>query len=60
MHRVFEFVLAETLAASRTWEREAGLRLDLSVNLHATALLDDDLPSFLHSCWTPWRARRSD
>ena len=47
MHRVFEFVLAETLAASRTWEREAGLRLDLSVNLHATALLDDDLPSFL-------------
>ena len=47
MHRVFQFVLAETLAATRTWEREAGLRLDLSVNLHATALLDNDLPRFL-------------
>ncbi len=47
MHCIFQFVLAETLAATRTWERDAGLRLDLSVNLHATALLDDDLPRFL-------------
>lgn len=47
LHRVFEFVLAESLAAARTWEREAALKLDVSVNVHASALLDDALPHFL-------------
>jgi EAL domain-containing protein (putative c-di-GMP-specific phosphodiesterase class I) len=47
MHRLFLFVLAEGLASARTWERQIGARLELSVNLHAAALLDDALPQFL-------------
>lgn len=46
MHRLFLFVLAETLAAARSWERR-GLMLDVAVNLHAGALQDDALPRFL-------------
>ncbi len=47
MHRLFLFVLAEALAAARSWERDAGARLELSFNLHVGALLDDALPNFL-------------
>lgn len=46
MHRLFLFVLAESLAAARTWERD-GRALDVAVNLHVGALLDDTLPHFL-------------
>ena len=47
MHRLFLFVLAEALAAARGWERDAGIRLELAINLHVAALLDDALPNFL-------------
>jgi len=49
MHRLFLFVLREALAASRAWEQRTGVRLEVAVNLHATALLDDALPTFLLS-----------
>lgn len=44
MHRLFVSVLTTTLAAAHSWERDAGVRLEVSVNLHAAALLDDALP----------------
>jgi EAL domain-containing protein (putative c-di-GMP-specific phosphodiesterase class I) len=45
MHRLFVTVLTTALAAARRWERDAGVRLEVSVNLHAAALLDDALPA---------------
>jgi EAL domain-containing protein (putative c-di-GMP-specific phosphodiesterase class I) len=47
MHRLFLFVLADALGASRSWEKATGARLELSINLHVEALLDDALPNFL-------------
>jgi EAL domain-containing protein (putative c-di-GMP-specific phosphodiesterase class I) len=47
MHRLFLFVLADSLAAARCWERQTGARLEVSINLHVEALLDDALPKFL-------------
>ena len=46
MHRLFLFVLAEGLAAVRQWDR-CGVSVNLSVNLHVGALLDDAFPRFL-------------
>jgi EAL domain-containing protein (putative c-di-GMP-specific phosphodiesterase class I) len=43
LDRLFAYVLAESLAALRDWERR-GCRFDVAVNLHAGALLDDALP----------------
>jgi EAL domain-containing protein (putative c-di-GMP-specific phosphodiesterase class I) len=45
MHRLFLFVLTESLAAAQSWERNASIQLEVSVNLHVAALLDDALPS---------------
>lgn len=46
MHRLFLFVLAESIAAARAWDRD-GCSLDVAVNLHVGALLDDALPAFV-------------
>jgi EAL domain-containing protein (putative c-di-GMP-specific phosphodiesterase class I) len=43
LDRLFLFVLTESLAAVRDWERR-GCRLGVAVNVHASALLDDALP----------------
>jgi len=47
MRSLFMYVLAESLAAMINWERTHGLRMNVAVNLHAAALLDDSLPGFL-------------
>lgn len=46
LDRLFWFVLAESVATLRRWDAE-GLRLALSVNLHAGALQDDRFPALL-------------
>lgn len=47
MRSLFMYVLAESLTAMINWERTCGLRMNVAVNLHAAALLDDSLPGFL-------------
>jgi len=44
---LFQFVLAESLAAMLEWQRDHGLTLGVGVNLHTSALLDDALPGLL-------------
>jgi EAL domain-containing protein (putative c-di-GMP-specific phosphodiesterase class I) len=60
MTPLFQFVLAESLAAMLEWQRDHGLTLGVGVNLHTGALLDDALPGFLEGLLdatgvAPWR-----
>jgi diguanylate cyclase len=47
MAPLFQFVLAESLAAMLEWQRGFGLTLGVGVNLHCAALQDDALPELL-------------
>ncbi len=47
MPSLFQFVLAEALAALLEWQRDHGLAVGMGINLHTGALLDDALPGLL-------------
>jgi EAL domain-containing protein (putative c-di-GMP-specific phosphodiesterase class I) len=46
MPALFLYVLTESLAASREWA-DAGLEVELAVNMHSGAVLDDSLPELV-------------